>query len=56
MSPIKINTLSAFALLVLAGCGATKQASVKTPEVAVTAPLVIVKKAPVSENDLKRWV
>ena len=55
MSPIKPICLSAFALLVLAGCGATKQAPISTPEIAVTAPLVIVKKAPVSENDLKRW-
>lgn len=55
MSHIKPIYLSAFALMVLAGCGATKQASVATPEIAVTAPLVIVKKAPVSENDLKRW-
>jgi cell wall-associated protease len=55
MSPIKPICLSAFALLVLAGCGATKQAPISTPEIAVTAPLVIVKKAPVAENDLKRW-
>lgn len=55
MSPIKPIYLSAFALLVLAGCSATKQASVKTQEVAISAPLVIVKKAPLSENDLKRW-
>jgi cell wall-associated protease len=55
MSPIKPICLSAFALLVLAGCGAIKQAPISTPEIAVTAPLVIVKKAPVTENDLKRW-
>ncbi|KLT70733.1 MULTISPECIES: S8 family peptidase [Flavobacterium] len=55
MSPIKSNTLSAFALLVLAGCSATLQAQVSTPKAAITTPLVIVKKAPVSENDLKRW-
>ncbi|WP_166921570.1 S8 family peptidase [Flavobacterium poyangense] len=55
MSPIKSNTLSAFALLVLAGCSATLQAQVSTPKAAITAPLVIVKKAPVTENELKRW-
>ncbi|TDW50032.1 subtilase family protein [Flavobacterium sp. 270] len=55
MNHIKSNTLSAFALLVLASCGATLQAQVSTPKEALTAPLVIVKKAPVSENDLKRW-
>ncbi|TPG44466.1 S8 family peptidase [Flavobacterium pectinovorum] len=55
MSPIKINTISAFALLVLAGCSATLQAQNSTSKVAITAPLAIVKKAPLSENELKRW-
>jgi cell wall-associated protease len=55
MSPIKINTLSAFALLVLAGCSATLQAQVSTPREPLIAPMAIVKKAPLSENELKRW-
>ncbi len=55
MSYIKPISLSAFAFLVLAGGGATLHAQVSTPKEAITAPLAIVKKAPVSENDLKRW-
>ncbi|WP_428230572.1 S8 family peptidase [Flavobacterium sp.] len=55
MSSIKINTLSAFALLVLAGCSATLQAQVATSRELITAPLAVVKKAPLSENELKRW-
>jgi cell wall-associated protease len=55
MSHIKPNSLSAFALLVLAGCSITVQAQVSTPKVAITAPFAIVKKAPVTDNELKRW-
>ncbi|EJL62400.1 S8 family peptidase [Flavobacterium sp. CF136] len=55
MSYIKPISLTAFAFLVLAGGGATLHAQVSTPKEAITAPLAIVKKAPVSENDLKRW-
>lgn len=55
MSHIKPLKLSAFALLVLAGCSATLQAQVSTPKEFITAPLSVVKKAPVSENELKRW-
>lgn len=55
MSPIKINTLSTFALLVLAGCSATLQAQTSSTKEMITAPLTVVKKAPVSENELKRW-
>lgn len=55
MSPIKINTLSTFALLVLAGCSATLQAQTSSTKEMITAPLAVVKKAPVSENELKRW-
>lgn len=55
MSHIKPNSLSAFALLVLAGCSLTVQAQVSTPKTAITAPLAIVKKAPVTEIELKRW-
>jgi cell wall-associated protease len=53
MSPIKINTLSAFALLVFAGCNTTLQA--QTSKEIITAPLAVIKKAPLSENELKRW-
>lgn len=53
MSPIKINTLSAFALLVFAGCSTTLQA--QTSKEIITAPLAVIKKAPLSENELKRW-
>ena len=55
MSHIKPNSLSAFALLVLAGCSVTLQAQVSTPKAAITAPFAIVKKAPVTDNELKRW-
>ncbi|KAF2516175.1 S8 family peptidase [Flavobacterium foetidum] len=55
MSHIKPFKLSAFALLVLAGCSATVQAQVSTSKEFIKAPLEIVKKAPVSENELKRW-
>jgi cell wall-associated protease len=55
MSHIKPISLSAFAFLVLAGGGATLQAQTSVPKEAITVPLAIVKKAPVSENDLKRW-
>lgn len=55
MSYIKPIKLSAFALLVLAGCSATLQAQEAAPKNLITAPLVVVKKAPVSENELKRW-
>ncbi|WP_149205773.1 S8 family peptidase [Flavobacterium johnsoniae] len=55
MSHIKPLKLSAFALLVLAGCSATVQAQVSTQKEFIKAPAAIVKKAPVSENELKRW-
>ncbi|MCI9845328.1 S8 family peptidase [Flavobacterium pectinovorum] len=55
MSNIKSLNLSAFTLLVLAGCGATMQAQVSTQKEFITAPLAVVKKAPVTENELKRW-
>ncbi|PIF32273.1 subtilase family protein [Flavobacterium sp. 9] len=54
MSHIKPFTLSAWVLLALAG-SATVQAQDSAPKVVITAPLAIVKKAPVSENELKRW-
>nr|WP_315243130.1 S8 family peptidase [uncultured Flavobacterium sp.] len=55
MSSIKPLNLSAWAVLVLASCGATLQAQVSTQKEFITAPLSIVKKAPVTENELKRW-
>lgn len=55
MSPTKINTISTFALLVLAGCSASLQAQTSSTKEMITAPLAVVKKAPVSENELKRW-
>ncbi|AYN05662.1 S8 family peptidase [Flavobacterium sp. 140616W15] len=55
MNSIKPIYISAFALMVLAGCGATKQASITTLPVVEIAPAIIKKNAPVTENDLKRW-
>lgn len=55
MSSIKPLNLSAFALFVLAGFSATMQAQVSTQKDFITAPLSVVKKAPLSENELKRW-
>jgi subtilisin family serine protease len=54
MSYIKPICISAFGLLVLAGCGAGKQATTTT-YTPITVPAVVVKKAPVSEHDLQRW-
>ena len=56
MNSIKPIYLSAFALLILAGCGASKQVSNSNSALtAISAPLNIIKKAPINENDLKRW-
>ncbi len=55
MYTIKPIVVSAFAMLVLAGCGAGKQASNTNTPIAETAPVVLVKKAPIADNDLKRW-
>jgi cell wall-associated protease len=54
MNSIKPIYISAFALMVLAG-STSLQAQTSATKEAITAPLVIVKKAPLSENDLKRW-
>ncbi len=54
MSYIKPIKLSAFALLVLAGCGTLQAQSAASKEF-IKAPLAVVKKAPVTENELKRW-
>jgi len=53
MSHIIPLKLSAFALLVIAGCN-TLQAQSAAKEF-IKAPLAVVKKSPVSENELKRW-
>ncbi|MFH6986579.1 S8 family peptidase [Flavobacterium collinsii] len=55
MSHIKHLKLSAFALIVLAGCSTTLQAQKSATQEFIKAPLAVVKKAPVSENELKRW-
>jgi cell wall-associated protease len=54
MNHIKPFTLSAWVLLALAGT-ASVQAQVSASKELITAPLAVVKKAPLSENDLKRW-
>ncbi|CAA9197014.1 hypothetical protein FLACOL7796_01449 [Flavobacterium collinsii] len=55
MSHIKHFKLSAFTLIVLAGCSTTLQAQKSATQEFIKAPLTVVKKAPVSENELKRW-
>ena len=54
MSHIKSITVSACALFLLAS-GATLQAQISTSQTTTTSPLVVIKKAPLSENELKRW-
>jgi hypothetical protein len=54
MNSIKPICLSAFAILVLAGCGAQKQVSSFSQAVAISAPLNIKKVAPLKENELQR--
>jgi cell wall-associated protease len=55
MNSIKPICLSAFAVLVLAGCGAQKQVSSFSSLTAITAPLNVKKTAALKENELKRW-
>ena len=56
MNSIKPIYLSAFALLILAGCGASKQVSTSNAGlIAISAPLNVKKVAPINENDMKRW-
>jgi hypothetical protein len=56
MNTIKPIYISAFAFLALVGCGTAKQVtSASTSSFTITAPLNIKKKAPLAENDLKRW-
>lgn len=54
MNSFKPFYFSAFALLVLASCGTSKQVSNSTLS-AITAPLNVTKKAPIAEKDLMRW-
>jgi hypothetical protein len=49
MNSIKPICLSAFAILVLAGCGAQKQVSSFSQAVAISAPLNIKKVAPLKK-------
>ncbi|MFT5713499.1 MAG: cell wall-associated protease [Flavobacterium sp.] len=55
MNRIKPIFISAFAIMVLAGCGAQKQVSSSSSLVQISAPLNIKKVAPLNENELKRW-
>ncbi|TDE06663.1 S8 family peptidase [Flavobacterium hiemivividum] len=55
MNSIKPICLSAFAVLVLAGCGAQKQVSSFSSLTAISAPLNVKKTATLKENELKRW-
>ena len=55
MNTIKPIYISAFTLLILAGCGTTKQVIDTTGLMPITAPLNIKKKAAITETDLKRW-
>ncbi|MGO4817044.1 S8 family peptidase [Flavobacterium sp. W22_SRS_FP1] len=55
MNSIKPICFSAFAILVLAGCGAQKQVSSFSSLTAISAPLNVKKTAPLEENELKRW-
>lgn len=54
MNIIKSFYISILAALILAGCSASKSVSTASllPE---TAPLNVVKKSPISEENLKRW-
>ncbi|TDD78280.1 S8 family peptidase [Flavobacterium caseinilyticum] len=55
MNTIKPIYISAFALLTLVGCGASKQVSNTSGLVAISAPLNIKKNAALTENELQRW-
>ena len=56
MNSIKPIYLSAFALLVLAGCGVSNQVSSSSAGlIAISAPLNVKKAAPINETDMKRW-
>ncbi|OCB77261.1 S8 family peptidase [Flavobacterium crassostreae] len=55
MNTIKPICISAFAMLVLAGCGAQKQVSNWNAITAISAPLNVKKTTPLKESELKRW-
>lgn len=55
MNTIKPIYISAFALLALVGCGASKQVSNNSGLLAISAPLNIKKNAALTENELQRW-
>ena len=54
MNNLKTILISAFTVIVLAGCGASKTASNST-SMMVQAPLNVQKKAPLKEAELNRW-
>ena len=54
MNNFKPIFISAFAVLVLAGCGASKNASNSTA-LMIQAPVNVQKKTPLKEADLNRW-
>jgi subtilisin family serine protease len=56
MNSIKSIYFALFAILALAGCGTSRQVSNSTATfTAISAPLNITKKAPITEKDIKRW-
>jgi cell wall-associated protease len=55
MNSIKSIFLSAFVVMILAGCGAQKQVLSTSSLAQISAPLNIKKVAPLNENELKRW-
>ena len=55
MNTIKPICISAFAAIVLAGCGAQKQ-TVSLPTLPmITAPMKVKKTTALTENQLQRW-
>ena len=54
MNNLKPIFISAFAVLVLAGCGASKNASNSTA-ILIQAPINVQKKAALKEAELNRW-
>jgi cell wall-associated protease len=55
MNTIKASGISLISALILAGCSAQKQVTNYSGLTAISAPLNVVKKAPIKEGDLKRW-
>lgn len=54
MNNFKIILISAVSVLALAGCGASKKVY-DISAMAVKAPINVIKKTPLKEEDLKRW-